>query len=129
MIATPSLLVALWPLIDRLPLPAYEAPRRRGRPVVYSDRLCLKALVVMIVRRLTNVHLLYTVLQQPIPEMEQVRAALSEHGHLPCRRTFERRLRTLPGTLPAQIVELGRYLVMLLQTWPTRGLSLHAVRT
>src|SRR5438128_2790633 len=100
MIAHPSLLVALLRLIDRLPLPADEPPRRRGRPVVYSDRLFLKALVVMIVRRLTNVHLLYTVLQQPTPEMAQVRVAMSEHGRLPSRRTFERRLTTLPGTLP-----------------------------
>jgi hypothetical protein len=129
MIATPSLLVALLRLIDRVPLPVDEAPRRRGRPVVYSDRLFLKALVVMIVRRLTNVHLLYTVLHQPTPEMAHVRAAMAEHGSLPCRRTFERRLATLPSTLPAQIGELGRCLVSQLQPWQTSGRAVAADST
>jgi hypothetical protein len=34
------------------------------------------------------------------------------------RRAFERRLRTLPDTLPAQIGCRGRYFVALLQPWP-----------
>jgi len=129
MIAIPCLLVALLQLIDRLPLPAFEAPRRRGRPVVYSDRLFLKALVVMLLRRLTNVHLLYTVLQQPTAEMAQVRAAMQEHGRLPARRTFERRLATMPETLPAQIGELGRELVTLLQPWQAGGRAVAADST
>src|SRR5688572_12427754 len=117
MVPEPSLLVALLQLVDRLPLPP-SPPRGRGRPPVYSDRLFLKALVIMIVKRLPQVHLLLAVLDEPTSEMQQVRALLREHGRYPTRRTFERRLRTLPATLPAQIGCLGRYLVALLGPWP-----------
>jgi hypothetical protein len=121
MIAGPSLLIALLHLIDRMPLPAPPTKRRRGRPVVYSDRLFLKALVVMLLRRLPNVHLLYTVLRQPTPEMAALRAALAEEGRFPCRRTFERRLERVPATLPAQIGVLGRCLVAQIQPWRDCG--------
>ena len=56
MIAQPSILLALLMLVDRLPLP--PGGRRRGRPPVYPDRLFLKALVVMVVRRVPTVHAL-----------------------------------------------------------------------
>jgi hypothetical protein len=117
MVPEESILVALVRLVDRLPLlPA--APASRGRPLVYSDRLFLKALVIMIVRRLTKVHTLLTVLDQPTPEMRQLRALLTENGRYPTRRTWERRLRRVPNTLPAQIGCLGRYLVTVLRPWP-----------
>jgi hypothetical protein len=116
MVPEPSLLVALVELVDRLPLPP---PRmRRGRPAVYSDRLFLKALVIMIVKHLPRVHTLLAVLDQPTPEMQRLRALLREHGRYPSRRTWERRLRALPDTLPAQIGCLGRYLVDVLCPWP-----------
>src|SRR3954469_2113982 len=82
MVPEPSVLVALVQLVDRLPVPAPSAPRR-GRPPVYSDRLFLKALVIMIVRRLSHVHTLLAVLDQPTPEMRQVRALLTEQGYYP----------------------------------------------
>src|SRR5437016_4756348 len=63
---------------DRPDPDAAPRKRERGRPVVYPDRLFLKALVVMLLRRLPNVHLLYTVLRQPTPEMAALRAALAE---------------------------------------------------
>jgi len=116
MVPEPSLLVALVQLVDRLPLP--EPRPRRGRPAVYSDRLFLKALVIMIVKRLPKVHLLLTVLEQPTAEMQQLRACLCADGRYPTRRTFERRLRALPATLPAQLGCLGRYLVAVLAPWP-----------
>jgi hypothetical protein len=120
-IGTPSVLVALLHLVDRVPLPAPPPKRGRGRPVVYTDRLFLKALVVMLLRRLPNVHLLYTVVTQPTPEMAAVRAAMAEEGRLPCRRTFERRLERLPTTLPAQIGVLGRCVVTLVNPWHDCG--------
>src|SRR5215208_4950174 len=116
MVPEPSLLVALVQLVDRLPLP--EPRPRRGRPAEYSDRLFLKALVIMIVKRLPKVHLLLTVLEQPTAEMQQLRACLCADGRYPTRRTFERRLRALPATLPAQLGCLGRYLVAVLAPWP-----------
>jgi hypothetical protein len=115
MVPEPSLLVGLVLLVDRIPPPA-PAPRR-GRPAVYPDRLFLKALVVMIVRRLPRVHLLLAVLAQDTPEMRRLRALLSERGRFPARRTWERRLRAIPDTLPARIGCLGGSLVALVQPW------------
>jgi len=120
MVPDGSLLVALVLLVDRIPLPA-PPPRGRGRPRVYSDRLVLKALVIMIVRRLSRVHLLLAVLQEPTPEMRRLRALLSADGRFPCRRTWERRLRAIPDTLPAQVGCLGRHLVGLLDPWAECG--------
>ena len=105
MVASGSHLVTLVELVDRLPLAA--APPGRGRPRVYSDRLFLKALVIMIVKRLATVPLLLAVLDQPTAEMQQVQALLREQGRYPSRRTFERRLTAIPETLPAQIACVG----------------------
>jgi hypothetical protein len=112
-------LVALLRLVDRIPLA--DVPPRRGRPPVYADRLFLKALVVMIVRRLPKVQTLLSVLAEPTAEMAQLRGLLSEQGRFPSRRTWERRLGRIPETLPAQIGCLGRYLVGVLAPWPQGG--------
>ena len=115
-------LVALLRRIDRIPLPAPAAPApQRGRPTTFSDRLFLKALVVMIVRRLHRPGELLAVLQEPTPEMLHVRNLLREHGRFPSRRTWERRLQRLPTTLPAQIACLGTSLVAAVQPWATSG--------
>ena len=128
MVPQDCLLVLLLSLVDRMPMPAAPttpAPAvkrcRRGRPRVYTDRLFLKALVIMIVRRLHKVHELLAVLEQPTREMQRLRALLCEDGRYPSRRTFERRLAALPQTLPAQIGCLGRHLVGLLQPWRDCG--------
>lgn len=115
MIHERSILVTLITLVDLIPMPTPS--RRRGRPWVYPDRLFLKALVVMIVRRLTKVHILLAVLDQPTDEMRQLRALLTENGRYPSRRTFERRLKAIPEALPAQIGCLGRCLVALIVPW------------
>jgi hypothetical protein len=120
------LLIELLELIDRIPTPSVgqekkAGKRGRGRPVVYSDRLFLKALVIMIVKRLHRVHELLAVLEQPTLEMQQLRFRLCERGCYPSRRTFERRLAALPDTLPAQIGCLGRHLVSLIQPWIDGG--------
>ncbi len=46
---------------------------------------------------------------------------LCEQGHFPARRTWERRLKAIPETLPAQIGCLGRHLIDLIQPWTTSG--------
>ena len=121
MIGQVSLLVMLVQLVDRLPAPPPPLKRGRGRPKVYTDRLFLKALVIMIIRHLHTVHELLTVLDQPTPEMQLLRSLLAEQGKYPCRRTWERRLAALPDTLPAQIGCLGRHLVALIQPWADSG--------
>ena len=81
----------------------------------------MKALVIMILRRLHRVGELLAVLEEPTPEMKMVRQLLSEQGRFPTRRTFQRRLKTLPERLPEQIGCLGRYLVEVLKPWESRG--------
>jgi len=120
MIPGDRVLLILLRLVDRIPLPA-PPPRRRGRPWVYPDRLFLKALVIMIVRRVPRVHTLLAILAEPTPEMAQLRALLTEQGRFPTRRTWERRLARIPDTLPAQIGCLGRHLVSRLDPWGKDG--------
>ena len=119
MVLESSLLVSLVLLVDRIALP--PVPRRRGRAATYSDRLFLKALVIMIVKRLPKVHTLLAVLDQPTPEMRRLRARLTERGRYPSRRTWERRLGAIPERLPAQIGCLGRHLVARLDPWRAGG--------
>jgi hypothetical protein len=121
--AEPSLLVTLVLLVDHLPLPN-PPPRCRGRPATYPDRLFLKALVVMSVRHLSKVGTLLAVLEEPTPEIRRLRALLTEEGRFPSRRTWERRLRAIPDTLPAQIACLGRHRVAMLDL---RGASPSAI--
>lgn len=121
MVSHASLLVTFVSLVDRLPEPRPASKRGRGRPRVYADRLFLKALVIMILRHLHTVHELLSVLAQPTAEMRCLRELLSEHGHFPARRTWERRLKTLPETLPAQIGCLGRLLIERLNPWSESG--------
>jgi hypothetical protein len=117
MVPQEPVLVMLIKLVDRIPEPP---PRRgRGRPPRYSDRLFLKALVLMIVRHLPKVHTLLEVLAEP--EMRPIRALLIEGGRYPSRRTWERRLRALPDGLPARIGCLGRCLVERLDPWGGLG--------
>ena len=54
MIRRDSLLVTLVKLVDRVPMPSSLPQHGKGRPKVYSDRLFLKALVIMIVRICTG---------------------------------------------------------------------------
>jgi hypothetical protein len=115
MVEQETLLVLLVKLVDRIPAP--PPPRRRGRPVVYADRLFLKAVVIMIVRHLTNVHELLAVLAQPTLEMATLRGLLTVDGRFPSRRTWERRLAAVPATLPAQISCLGQHLVTQVDPW------------
>jgi hypothetical protein len=65
MIYHDSVLVQLVGLVDRLPTPPPDTTPRPGRPRVYSDALFLKALVIMIVRRLHKVGELLAVLEGP----------------------------------------------------------------
>lgn len=70
MITQDTVLVQLIRLIERIPSPQ-PPPRRRGRPIVYSEKLFLKALMVMVVRRLHKVGELLAVLDEPTPEMRE----------------------------------------------------------
>ena len=117
MVPQESVLVMLVKLVDRIPEPPKPPKRGRGKPRVYSEKLFLKALVIMIVKHLWRVHELLTVLEQPTPEMRMLRLLLTEQGKYPSRRTWERRLKGLPESLPGQLACLGTHLVGLIQPW------------
>jgi len=121
MIEEDSLLVTLVRLVERLPVPAPPAQRRRGRPKTYPDQLFLKAVVIMIVRHLHTVHELLSVLEQPTPEMHSLRTLLTLDGRFPTRRTWERRLQAIPSSLPAHIGCLGRALLALIKPFASSG--------
>jgi hypothetical protein len=119
MVPQASVLLALVTLIDVIPWPPDPTPT--GRPPVYSDRLFLKALVIMLVRNVSTVSGLLAILEQPTWEMQALRTRMTEHGRFPSRRTWERRLATLPSTLPGRIGCLGRYLVEVIDPWAAGG--------
>ena len=121
MIGGDSILVSLVRLVDLLPFPPSPARRQRGRPQTYSEQLLLKALIVMIIRRLYTAWALLAFLQQNDPVVVQLRSLLMENGQFPTRRTWDRRLAALPSTLPGLIGRLGRHLVTLLNPWAQQG--------
>jgi len=83
--------------------------------------LLVKALIVMIIRRLYTAWALLAFLHQDDPVVAQLRPLLTERGQCPAHRTWERRLAALPSTLPGLIGRLGRHLVPLLNPWAQQG--------
>jgi hypothetical protein len=84
---------------------------------VYADRLILKALIVMTIRRLYSAASLLNFLAQETELTCQLRSVLTQNGHFPARRTWEQRLKTLPKSLPGLVGSLGRCLVDIVQPW------------
>lgn len=121
MLTQVSLLVRLVTLIDKAPSLPPPAKRLRGKPRFYSDTLMLKALIIMIIRRLYTASTLLSFLNQDDPTVKQLRALLHENGSFPSRRTWERRLQALPESLPGLIGHFGRHLVVLLEPWRWHG--------
>lgn len=121
MLLQKGLLVSLVSLVDHLPWPPETKKPARGHPKQYSDRLILKALVIMIIRRLYSASALLNFLEQDDPVPRQLKLLLYEDGCFPTRRTWERRLARLPETLPALIGYLGRHLVALLNPFACHG--------
>jgi hypothetical protein len=109
-------------LVDRILMPEPPQKRGRGRPKVYAERVIVKALVIMVIRRLYSAYSLLAFLDQDTDLTSTLRAALTDdHGRFPSRRTWERRLQALPENLPGLIGCLGRALVSLIQPWARAG--------
>ncbi len=114
-------LVSLVVLLDRLPWPPEPAQRPRGRPKTSSERLVIKALVSMLMRRLYTAYALLTFLDQGDAGAAPLRPLLCEHGGFPSRRTWERRLGRLPPSLPGLMGYGGRHVVALRHPGATHG--------
>ena len=108
-------------LIERIEAPPREKRSvRRGRPVRYPEVVLLKAVVILVVRRLPSLHALLAVLAEP--EWAGVRARLCDaRGRFPSRRTWERRLHQVSARLPEWIEQVGRVLVEGLRLWEEDG--------
>jgi hypothetical protein len=118
MVPQDSLLILLVGLVDLIPTPPEPIQRKRGRSKTYPDKFFLKALVIMIVRQVHTPFGLLAILAQPSAEMQALRQQLTlPSGKFACRRTWERRLATIPSTLPAQIACLGCFLLDSLGLW------------
>jgi hypothetical protein len=81
----------------------------------------VKALVIMIIRRLYTAYALLAFLEQDDLLPQQLRPLLYEHGRLPSRRTGERRRAALPQRVPGLIGSCGRHVVILLRPWAVHG--------
>jgi hypothetical protein len=122
MILEEPFLVILLNLVDCIPVSTPPQKRGRGRPHTYPDRLIVKALIVMVVRRLYSAYALLAFLEQDTALTRQLRSHLTlPDGRFPSRRTWERRLKVLPDSLPGLIGALGRHLVELIQPWTQSG--------
>jgi hypothetical protein len=91
-----SILVSFLWLVEQIPTPPPPGKRQRGRQECDSDKLFVKALLGMIIRRLSTAYALLSFLEQDDPVAHQMRPVLTEHGRLPTRRTWERRFEKLP---------------------------------
>ena len=121
MVPQASVLLALVKFIEVIPTRRHGA--RRAGPPVYSDRLFLKALVIMLVRNVSTISGLLAILEQATWEMQACGHA-DRAGRSPSRRTWERRLAMLPSALPARTGCLERHLVGLIDPWADSG---HAI--
>jgi hypothetical protein len=89
----------------------------------------MKALVIMIIRRLSTAYALLRFLAQDDPLTRHLRLLLTEPRGLPARRTWERRLAKRPHSLAGLIGYVGRHMVGLLQPWATHGRAVACERT
>ena len=121
MLTPGSILVSLLWLVEQIPTLPPPAKRPRGRQETYADKLFVKALLVMIIRRLYTAYALLSFLEQADPVAQQIRPLLTEHGRFPTRRPWQRRLEKLPARLRALIGWLGRHLVTRRQPWAAQG--------
>ena len=64
MLTQGSILVSLLWLVEQIATPPPPVKRQRGRQEFYSDTLFVKALIVMIIRRLYTAYALLSFLEQ-----------------------------------------------------------------
>jgi hypothetical protein len=121
MLRQKSGLVTLVQRLEAWPWPSAPAQRARGRPQTAAERLLVKALVIMMTRRLATAYAWLPFRTQAELAAQQRRPLVPAHGRLPTRRTWERRLAALPPPLPGLLGGCGRHLVPGLSPWGSHG--------
>ena len=122
-----SRLVSLVVVMDRLPRPPASANRLRGRPTTYADRLIMKALVLMSIRRLDTASALLAFLNQD--DTGAVAAPLGRTGPL----SLSLHVGTPPSRAAGELTRddgvRGRHVVALWQPWTIHGRAVAINRT
>ncbi len=87
--------------------------QRRGRPYVYSTSIILRCFIVRIWFRLDSNRSLHHYLSIDLPYNKKIVRAcgLSTELHLPSRRTFDRRLKTVSTDIKERISTMGHLFV------------------
>ena len=87
--------------------------RRRGRPYVYSTTIILRCFIVRIWLRLDSNRALHHYLSIDLPYNRKVMKACGlSKLPLPCRRTFDRRLKTISIDIKEKITTMGYLFVL-----------------
>jgi hypothetical protein len=89
----------------------------------------MKALVMMLIRRLYTADAWLAFLDQDEAVAVRVRPLVCEPGRLPSRRTWDRRLAVLPTSLPGMMGSGGRSLVALWHPWARHRRAVASDRT
>lgn len=110
-----SILISVLYLIGLIDWP-YNHNRkrqRRGRPFVYSTTVILRCFVVRIWLRLDSNRALHHYLSTDLPYNRKIARAcgLPAELHLPSRRTFDRRLKTISMDIKERITAMGHLFV------------------
>lgn len=91
MLPQKPLFVILVSLIDCILLPAPSKKRGRGQPKVYPDVLIVKALVIMVIRRMFTAYSLLAFLEHETALTQELCSLLTnEQGRFPTHPTWER---------------------------------------
>jgi hypothetical protein len=87
MLRPESLIITLVQRRHERSWPPESATQPRRQPKTYSDHLIVKALVILIIRRLSTAYTLRTFLPQGDRAVQEVRPLVHEHGRFPSRHT------------------------------------------
>src|SRR3982750_363373 len=96
-------------MIGCIPWPVI--PRKRGRPYVYSPTVILRCFIVRIWFRLDSNNALHTFLDTDCQYNRKLVLACGLVS-IPCRRTFDRRLKTISADVKGRISTMGHLFVV-----------------
>ncbi len=111
-----SILFNILYLIGYMPWPTFVR-RKRGSPYVYSPTVILRCFIVRIWFRLDSNNALHTFLNMDCCHYNHKLAMACGLVSIPCsRRTFDRRLKTMPTDIKGRISTMG-YLCLFQSNW------------